>query len=150
MATINITVSSPTEGAAWSGSIVTSSALSAVVNGDVANITNISSTYSGSSISFTPTQFRFFPASGNNYVSWRSVTEVSQYPTTGRSLDIWSDTLYNDIIFSSATWNDLITNSAAANGGAGYALNSGKWSLTYDYDYPYAAAWSKGGFILFS
>jgi hypothetical protein len=127
----------------WTGSF-TVSALTDVVRSTLP--TSSSFTYAGNNISLTPAQFRAFPATNNSYITWRDNVTSSQYPTTGKSIDIWSDTLYNAVAVNDNTWNDLITNS----GTTPYVLNADKWTLVYNYDVPYAAMWGKGGTIVFT
>ena len=147
MATVNVTISSPSEGFAWTA-VYTTPNLDNQVRTD--SVSDITASANSLSFSFTPAQFAYFPTLGYSYVTWRTFNTAEQHAHQGKSIDIWSDDLYNDIVLNTNTWNDLITNSAGKNGGLGYSLNTEKWSIAYDYDVPYAFAYGKGGYILFS
>ena len=78
-----------------------------------------------------------------DYVTWRDYNGALQYPNTGTSLDIWSDTLYNDIVGNTLTWQNIIDSGA-------YTLSPNKTTLFYDYTVPYAPYWCRGGTIAFT
>ena len=82
-------------------------------------------------------QVNGYSGSGVKYVTFRSTNPAGQHPTSGFSLDLWNDTLYDDIITSSSTWDDLNGNS--------YSLYTNKYSLIYSYGELYAPIFSKGG-----
>jgi len=97
-------------------------------------------------------------AGGPNYftVSESNVLSNAQYPTTGYSLDIWSDALTTAIAgvpadgIPPATWFSL-TNFQVSSGENGvFALSDTKTSLIYNYSRRYAPYWVKGGTITFS
>ena len=79
----------------------------------------------------------------HDYSTWRTQAIATQFPETGKSIDLWSITLYEDII-SGFSWNQL------SPGGQGYTLNDDKHSLVYDYNTYYAPYYSRGGIITFS
>lgn len=139
MATVNYTISTST-GQTWSGTFdgVT---LGNPVN-DPGNLPTSITANSGA-ITFYPDNFQLYPADPDaNYVTWRTYNGASQYPDTGTSLDIWSDSLYSNIDGSN-TWADLIATGT-------YNLSPSKNTLIYDYDTPYAPYWGSGGTITFS
>lgn len=139
MATVNYTITTNV-GQTWSGTFV-GVTLGNPVN-DPGNLPTSITADSGA-ISFTPENFQLYPADADsNYVTWRDQPAVGQYPTTGYSLDIWSDTLYVDIDGAN-TWNDLISTGT-------YNLSPSKNTLIYNYDVPYAPHWGSGGTITFS
>ena len=80
---------------------------------------------------------------GNQYLSWRTDNSGSQYLTSGHSLDVWSPSLYEDIITDNKTWTELQDDGP-------YPLNTNKHTLNYYYDGPTAVHWSKGGKIGFT
>ncbi len=80
---------------------------------------------------------------GNQYLSWRTDNSGSQYLTSGHSLDVWSPSLYEDIITDNKTWTELQEDGP-------YPLNTNKHTLNYYYDGPTAVHWSKGGKIGFT
>ena len=84
---------------------------------------------------------------GPNYftISESNVLSNGQYPTTGYSLDIWSDAL-TTAIANGAFWFSLASNSTK------FALSNTKTSLIYDYSGRYAPYWVNGndGTITFS
>jgi hypothetical protein len=93
---------------------------------------------------FNINSFDGYGGTGVEYVTWRSDVPqsgepyFSQYPSTGWSVDIWSQTLYSNILTSNRTWTTL----------AGvYPLSVDKWSLVYGYDNPQIGPkfYSKGG-----
>lgn len=143
MATVTFSISNVTQGSSWSGSFTVDD-VQALVRNDIP--TNITVSYNGESTSFTPTQTRLFFASNDSYTTWRTQTTSGQYQTTGKSLDIWSVSLYNDIGPNDFKWTDVITNSQSNP----YQLNSAKWTIGYDYDTPYSFAYSYGGTITFN
>jgi hypothetical protein len=76
----------------------------------------------------------------HNYVTWRTqsyVTNPTQYPTNGESLDIWSYNFHRDVFTLGYTWNQLTSTYSD--------LNTVKHTLAYDYDVPYAPYYSRGG-----
>ena len=46
---------------------------------------------------FSVTSVNRYSGSGVKYVTWRSTTPAGQHPTNGLSLDLWNDTLYDDV-----------------------------------------------------
>lgn len=84
-----------------------------------------------------------FGSYGGPYISWRDRTLSSeQFPTVGKSLDIWSDTLCS-AVNSGATYQNLVTTGT-------YALNPDKWTVFYNYNVPYGSHYGKGGTITFT
>lgn len=75
----------------------------------------------------------------HDYSTWRTQAIATQFPETGKSIDLWSSTLFNDII-NGYNWNQLTS----------YSLNANKHSLVYDYNALYAPYYSRGGIITFS
>ena len=75
----------------------------------------------------------------HDYSTWRTQAIATQFPETGKSIDLWSTTLFNDII-NGFNWNQLTA----------YTLNADKHSLVYDYNALYAPYYSRGGIITFS
>ena len=97
-------------------------------------------------MTWTPNGFQSYgdtDGNGNEYLSWRTDNSGSQYLTSGYSFDVWSPSLYVDIIGNSRTWVGLEDDGP-------YTLNTNKHTLNYYYDGPTAAHWSKGGKIGFT
>jgi len=138
MATVTFTASDVIEGFIWSmefTSVTESTAVnnSAQYNGSIGiNLLspNVPSVFNVSS-------FNTYGGSGVEYSTWRSESPSGggQYPSSGQSVDIWSQSLYNEIV-SNNTWNNIAGT---------HALSSTKWSLVYDYNNPHAKFYSKGG-----
>lgn len=142
MATINFAITGISEGSIWSGRINTAGAGNAVVSTDLSGLSvDLLSPLTNNFTVDSSNGFKLYSGSGTKYVTWRSQNISTQFPTTGESIDIWSDTLY-DAIFAGASWNTLIGNS--------YNLLTNKWSLYYDYSIPATFAYSRGGSITFS
>jgi len=85
---------------------------------------------------FTVSTVDRYSGSGVKYVTWRSTTPSGQHPTNGLSLDLWNDTLYDDVN-GGIIWDDM--------NGKTYPLYPNKYSLVYDYDNLYSPLYSKGG-----
>jgi len=139
MAIVTFSISSVNPGYDnWEGTIETSS-LSNVVKNDDSVIITISS---GPLFTFNSVKVLGWIDNdlNHNYVTWRSQSYVSnptQYPTAGESLDIWSYNLHRDIFTLDYTWDQLT---------ASYDdLNTVKHTLAYDYDVIYAPYYSRGG-----
>jgi hypothetical protein len=149
MASINYTVTANINGGGatlWTGNIdfgISSPALSAITVS-----TSIPSSVTGGGtafIPFVPTGVQNYSGGGINgsYFTIRGPGNPGgQYPTSGYSLDIWCESLTNEIA-SSFTWQQLINMGA-------YNLSSAKFTLTYDYTGRYAPFSTKGGSINFS
>lgn len=141
MATVNYTINSTT-GNDWTGSFTVSD-LNAQVKLTTPSIVGAEGGYS-----FTPaSNFGMYPgepSANQEYITWRSSTSLSynQYPSSGKSFDIWSPDLYDDVD-NGFTWNQLI--SAAA-----YNLTANKNTVYYDYDIPMQIYWGIGGTIDFT
>jgi hypothetical protein len=144
MASITFSVS-PLEGSSWGG----------IIDLGVANeLTSIVSATKPENI--TPTGgvmfstifgqvFNFYGGGANgSYFTIRQTTVFAPqvYPTSGYSIDIWSENLTNAIA-GGATWQNLID-------GGLYNLSTTKFSLVYDYSGLNAPYWSKGGTIDFT
>jgi len=166
MATITLSVSSPTEGFAWNvnfsaddatpirnipTSPITSFPITCPTNTSgnftvpsTSQIRNVMNGFSSHSTTNGGVPTTLADANSDSYVTWRSSTATpGQYPSSGRSMDIWSVDFYNDIMFSGETW-------AQIGNGATYTLNPRKWSLIYDYSSRTAFVWSKGGTLTVS
>lgn len=133
--TINFSITSPDVGNAWSGTILVSDDSVKVKNETSALIKSASE-----DVSFTSTQTASYFSP--NYITFRENSIVGQFPTTGRSMDLWSSNLSIDVDTNEITWAGLV--------GQSYSLSSDKHSLIYSYDEPFAPYWSKGGTISFS
>ncbi len=108
--------------------------------------TSIAMTSNEGAATWTPNGFQSYgdtDGNGNEYLSWRTDNSGSQYLTSGYSFDVWSPSLYVDIIGNSRTWVGLEDDGP-------YTLNTNKHTLNYYYDGPTAAHWSKGGKIGFT
>lgn len=82
------------------------------------------------------------PVSGLRYVSFRNTTNINQYPTAGRSFDIWSTTIAT-LVANFQTWNAIVNNSSDGIGPGNFRLdidNLNKRSVIYDYANRYALA----------
>ena len=153
--TITLSVTSPTEGYAWNVNFSVDDAT------PIRNIpispsnpsflitcpTNTSGNFSVPTTSFITNVVNGFSSNSSDsnadsYVTWRSNTATpGQYPSSGKSLDIWSHQFYLDVISSDKTWSQM---------SATYTLNPRKWSLIYDYSSGTAFVWSKGGTLTVS
>jgi len=138
MATINYSITA-SSGNNWTGTFDVD------ITGDQAILATYVNVTAGSfSIPNSGLNFKYYPAStGDNYITWRNYGGASQYPDGGYSLDIWSLSLYTDIITNTYTWDQIISAPA-------YSLNSNKTTVFYDYNTPYAPYWCKGGTIDFT
>jgi hypothetical protein len=113
---------------------------------------SITATFGGLTITFTPDAtngYKVYPSitDTNHYTTFRSQNIATQYPNSGYSLDIWSESLYNTIAnpgnpSSPGSWQLITENDP-------YNLNNSKYSLLYDYGSPTAARWCRGGKIAF-
>lgn len=102
----------------------------------VANPNTSEMTLSSSTVSFQS-------FASPKYVTWRDRTISAQkHPQKGKSLDIWSDSLY-DAINAGATYQTLVTTGT-------YNLNPNYWTVFYNYNVPYASHYGKGGTITFT
>jgi hypothetical protein len=171
MAYIKFTVSSSTGG--WIGLIDVgggeaglSNAVSITALDGTTNIRAFNS-YPGDSAAVSTTPLFTFGslrnysgtgAGGPNYftVSQSNVLSNAQYPTTGYSLDIWSDALTTAIAgvpangIPPATWFSLTNFQVSSQANGVFALSDTKTSLIYDYSRRYAPYWVKEGTITFS
>lgn len=140
MATVNFTISGVAAGFTnWTGSFTVGD-----VNTQVQSDPNVDIviTTNGDNYTFQSNNFQVYPDAtlGHNYVTWRTQnTGGSQFPTAGKSLDIWSPDLYTAIT-GGAQWDELAT----------YNLSTVKHTLVYNYDVPHAPYYSKGGTISFA
>jgi len=151
MATITLSVSSPAEGFAWNVNFSADDAtpIKSFNNPQISIIcpTNTSGNFSVPTTGFITNVINGFSSdssdpNADSYVTWRSSASTpGQYPTSGRSLDIWSHQFYLDVISSGKTWSQM---------SATYTLNPRKWSLIYDYSSGTAFVWSKGGTLTVS
>lgn len=133
MATVNYSINTNT-GDDWTGSFTVSS-LSDLVFSEAGTPTSVSA----GAFSFVPDNISYY---NPGYVTWRSATNQAQHPGSGRSFDIWSLDLYDDIV-NLSTWTNLISVGT-------YPLTNNKNTLFYDYDTPTALYWGIGGSITFS
>jgi hypothetical protein len=137
-ATITLTLASPTEGSAWEVEFTADDATA------INTITgfSISATTPSLPSLFTVSSVNGYDGSGVQYVTWRSTSPAGQHPSSGLSMDIWNQKFYQNIMDNNMTWTDMLTN---GDSGATYNLNSGKYSLIYNYSQLYAPIYSKGG-----
>ena len=130
---------------------ITVSALGAPVKTEIPTSITITevATPNQTTVTWTPHSTNGFQSygdtdgNGNEYLSWRTDNSGSQYLTSGYSFDVWSPSLYVDIIGNSRTWVGLEDDGP-------YTLNTNKHTLNYYYDGPTAVHWSKGGKIGFT
>ena len=150
--TITLSVSSPAEGFAWNVNFSAEADTKPIKsfnnplliicptntsgNFTVSNTAQVSQAVNGYSSNAAD-------SGADSYVTWRSTAITGQYPSSGKSLDIWSHQFYLDVKENDQTWSDI-------GSGATYTLNPRKWSLIYDYSSKYAAVWSKGGTLTVS
>jgi hypothetical protein len=80
-----------------------------------------------------------------NYITYKSQNSSNQYPTSGKSFDIWSGGLWKEINFSGQSWRDIHVQDP-------FKLSTSKYTLVYDYTSgsPTAHCWVKGGQINFT
>ncbi len=154
MATATLTLSGTpnaiTEGSTWTLTISnitgtdqvkdTTKYTSSIVSATSPNLGNLFAIDTTSSVSNN--KVNGYDGSGVQYVTFRSTIPVTQYPTTGFSLDLWSSSLYTAIITNSNTWTDL--------NGTTHNLSSDKYSLVYSYTSSYPPIFSKGGTLTIS
>jgi hypothetical protein len=138
MATITLTLINPIQGSGWEVEFTADDATA------INTITGFSISATTPSLPdlFTVSSVNGYDGSGVQYVTWRSTNPVGQHPSSGLSMDIWNQKFYQNIMNNNMTWNDMVTN---GNNGANYNLNTGKFSLIYNYDNTYAPIYSKGG-----
>jgi len=127
---------------------ITVSALGAPVKTEIPTSITITevATPNQTTVTWTPNGFQSYgdtDGNGNEYLSWRTDNSGSQYLTSGYSFDVWSPSLYVDIIGNNRTWAGLESQTP-------YTLNTNKHTLNYYYDGPTAVHWSKGGKIGFT
>jgi len=82
------------------------------------------------------------PTAGLRYVSFRNTTNLNQYPTAGRSFDLWAPTLAVSIA-NFQTWSTILNNSTDTGNPGEFNLdpsNLNKRSVIYDYANRYALA----------
>ena len=82
------------------------------------------------------------PVSGLRYVSFRNTTNINQYPTAGRSFDLWAPSLAI-LIANFRPWTDILNNSTDTGNPGEFNLdpsNLNKRSVIYDYANRYALA----------
>lgn len=148
MATVNLSVTSPTIGTSWQVEFTADSGT------PIKSITgfSISAISPDPGFLFSVSSVDGYDGSGVQYVTWRSSSPPGQHPSSGMSMDIWNQTFYENIITYNGnlgmTWTEMLTGNGS--GGATYALNSEKWSLVYDYDTYYAPLYTKGGTLTVS
>lgn len=124
----------------WSGRFVVGN-LDTTVESDN-GITNIIINPGTDNYTFVPTGDVYTYQDNNlqhDYSTWRTQSILTQFPGTGKSIDLWSTTLYSDIN-NGYSWRNLTS----------YSLNADKHSLVYDYNTYYAPYYSRGGIITFS
>jgi hypothetical protein len=136
-------ITSGASGGPWWGSMTVSSLNDVVKN-----------TLPSSIIVTYPQAFNFAPQSvnyySNEYVTWRTYTGSSQYPSVGDgySMDIWSEELYTNVA-NDYTWNQLISFNAQQGVGL-YTIRLDKFSVLYNYNVPCAIQNGKGGYFQLS
>ena len=143
MATVNYSISNSVRDS-WNGYFTVSS-----LSSTVSDFNAISAIGAGAALfSFTPVQFEMYPDNpgsnvGRTYVTWRSISfPNSQFPSSGYSFDIWSESLYT-AINAGQTWNNLISTGT-------FNLSNNKWTVVYNYDPPYALFHGLNGTITFT
>lgn len=156
--TVTLSVTSPTEGSAWNVnfSVDDATPIRNIVNFAItcptntggnfsvpstANADQVVNGYSSHSSTNGGTPATSAGSDADSYVTWRSVLKNGQFPVAGKSMDLWSYTFYNDIMYSSKTWATM---------SASYELNPRKWSIVYDYSSAAAFVWTKGGTLTVS
>jgi hypothetical protein len=157
--TITLSITSVNEGIDWSANFsvddavpiknIVNFALTCPTNTNgnfsVPNTASISNVMNGFSTHYgggSPTSSA--SSTDDSYVTWRSTTATSgQFPSSGESMDIWSYSFYNDIMYDNKTW-------AQIGNGATYLLNPRKYSLIYNYTSRSASVFSKGGTLTVS
>jgi hypothetical protein len=148
MATITLTLATPTVGSAW---VVEFTADSSTPIKSITGFSIISTTPDLGSL-FSVSSVDGYDGSGVQYVTWRSTDPPGQHPSSGMSMDIWNQQFYENIITYNSnlgmTWTEMLTGNGS--GGSTYALNTQKWSLVYDYGTYYAPLYSKGGTLTVS
>lgn len=152
MATANLAITSPTEGLAFT--IRISNVIGTDQVKDTTKYTSSDITYSFDDINFITgftiassgaQKFAGYPGSNQKYITWRdssAVTSVGpsgQFPLSGFSLDIWSDTLYDGVMSSNRTWSSVSTG-----GSNTFPLYTNKYTLIYNYG-GWALAYCLGG-----
>ena len=146
--TVTLALTSPSEGSDWTVEFTADDAT------PIKTITGFSLSLTTPSFPslFTTSSVDGYDGSGVQYVTWRSTSPAGQHPTSGYSVDIWSQTVYNNIMTfngnTGMTWNEMLTGNGS--GGATYTLSSDKYSLIYDYTNQYALGYSKGGTLTIS
>ena len=121
-----------TEGSAWTitfsveGTSAVNAATGFTISASTPNLPSL----------FTVSTVEEYTGSGVKYVTWRSTSPAGQHPTTGLSLDLWNNTLYDDVV-GGILWDNM--------NGKSYPLYTNKYSLVYNYDELYAPLYSKGG-----
>jgi len=148
MSDITYSITDIVEGFTWTGTIAGVD-LNATLAASIPS--SISATANGVPATVAPNAtngYKIYPSNdGNHYITFRSQNIATQYPNSGNSLDIWSAALYNDIVAGTgATWQLI----GESNVGAGYPLNTSKYTLLYDYESPNAVMWCRGGKINFT
>lgn len=143
MPTVNFSISGVSAGyTSWTGSFIVTGLNNAIESDS--SITKITINPGSDNYEFVPTGSVFTWGAlengvNNDYSTWRTQSIQTQFPTTGKSIDLWSELLYNDIK-AGYNWNQITS----------YSLNATKHSLVYDYDNFYAPYYSRGGIITFS
>ena len=141
MSNVNFSITGVSAGfTSWSGRFVVDSLDTAVESDN--SISSIIINPGTDTYTFDPTGGVYTYPDNNlqhDYSTWRSQAIATQFPETGKSIDLWSTTLFNDII-NGFNWNQLTA----------YTLNADKHSLVYDYNALYAPYYSRGGIITFS
>ena len=143
MATINLALTDPTEGAPWTVEFTADGATA------IKTITGFSLSLITPSFPslFTVSSVNGYGGSGVEYVTWRSTSPEGQHPTSGYSMDIWNQQFYENIMTydsdNGMTWDQMLIGNGS--GGATYPLSSTKYSLIYDYNSLTALVYSKGG-----
>lgn len=152
--TATFIIKNPTQGSAGTGAntwqvVITSAnaGTSSVITTSMASGSDsFSMTLNTPSFSTGPiNNLRLF-VSNNEYISFRTNGQTSQFPTTGYSFDLWAPTIASQIA-SNLTWGDSVSGLGAILNAASATLTTNKWSVFYEYDTGTALAWSKGGSV---
>jgi len=129
---ITLTVSGVSDGTGWQARFNSEADTTAIRN-ITGQVVSILSPVTLNNL-FTVTSFDGYTGP---YVTWRSTSPSGQHPTSGFSMDIWSQTLFTSIITNNSTWTSL--------NGQNFTLVANKHSLVYHYNNLNAPVWSIGG-----
>jgi hypothetical protein len=130
---ITLSVSGVSDGTAWQARF-NSEADTAFIKNITGPVLSVLSPISLNNL-FTIASFDGY--TGPPYVTWRSTSPSGQHPTSGFSMDIWSQTFHTAIMINNSNWTSL--------NGQNFSLANNRHSLIYHYSNLYAPVWSIGG-----